>query len=579
VPERAELLSVADPRADDGVEIAFTRLQRALRPGNTGFLQYSVDEDTALTALHPAWTSVAAMVAIDETGVGYQPDPGDPGSQVSLPEVWDFSGLIEPNLTYRTFNSTRDDLTGNTCGDSCSVRDIGATPPDGTWQSYLKIDNYAPGGALYTRDLFNINDNDTGANPSIDVPYVVQDELNSSDRTQICFQQSAGGAERLLKFFQFTGADPASATLGVGDTWTSGAWTSCNNTSGLKLTVASQCGDACWPECSAAAEPRARGMLGAGAGFRATILEDGFVRVAAGNYVPTLLMRQDTDVEAGVNFFGTCNVGTTRLRAFDYFWVQEYYGLLALVSSPANSTMPADDWSSIGNVSDGADFTWGPYPPYQIQARACLAGTRLDWSLPADGSNLNGEPGVSDYGYVVSWGASADPEELAEWMLNPNRTPLPGEPGYLVAPAGLEPTSHIVTGWPGASINATVVTALRYTDPDVGDQRAYRSAAFFKVAEDPAQLDGLSFRVGLSVAPFVTKSGNDLTLAWPAVAGAAGYLLRVWDLDTDLEIACPAGLDCNPATPSAVHAGAVIDGEGYGYRAYAIDPCGAASVD
>jgi len=580
-PERGEFLVSTGTLADEGMEIRYTALAAALDPGATGFLQYSSETPFALSAIHPGWTSVANLISTDAAAVPYQPDPGDPGSQQVLPEVWDFTALQTSLLDYRTFNTTRDDLGGAPCLESCAARDVGAAPPDGTWQAYLKIDNFRPDGSYYTRDVFTLNDNDTGADPSIDVPYVAKDELNTSDRTQVCFQQSAGASERFLRFFKFTGPDPASATLGVGDTWPSGLWSECDNTNGLRLTVASQCGSQCYPGCSSPVAPRARGMLGANAGFRATILDDGWVHVPPGNYVPALLMRQDTDLLAGADFFGVCNLSPLRNRSFDYFWIQERYGLLALVSSPTDETgtLPPGDWSLVGNQTDGVDVTFGPYPPWQIEAQACLAGTRVQWALPADGSNLEPAPAVSDWGYVVSWGSAADAEVLANWTTNPNHTPLPGEAGYLAAPPGGEPTSTVITGWPGASINVTVVTALRYTDPDVLDVKAYRSAAFYKTVESPAKLDPGTFRVGQGVVPFVTKSGSDLQLDWPAVPGAASYRLRVWDLLTRAEIPCPPGLNCTPAGPSAVHAGAGSSPAGYGYRAFAVDPCGAVSAD
>jgi hypothetical protein len=581
IPERGKLLSELTPLANDGMKIHYPTLSQALDPGSTGFLQYSSEQPLPLTSIHPGWTSIAAMIAVDATAVPYQPDPGDPASLQTLPEVWDFTTLQTPSLDYRTFNTTRDDLGGAPCLQSCATRDLSAAPPDGTWQAYLKIDNFRPDGSYYTRDVFTLNDNDTGANPSIDVPYVAKDELNTSDRLQVCFQQSAGGAERFLHFFKFTGANPASAVIGVGDSWPSGNWTECDNTNGLRLTIASTCSSQCYPGCSAAASPRARGMLTGNAGFRATILDDGYVHVPPGNYVPALLMRQDTDILAGVDLFGVCNVSPTRNRSFDYFWIQERYGLLALVSSPTDTTgnLQPGDWSLVNNVTDGVDVTWGPYPPWQIEARACLAGTRIQWALPADGSNLEPAPAISNWGYVVSWGASADAEALANWSTNPNHTPLPGDPGYLVAPPGGEPTSTLITGWAGSSINATVVTALRYTDPDVGDTKSYRSAAFYKVTENPAKLNPATFVVGTGVDPFVTKSGANLQLAWPAVPGAASYRLRVWNLATRTEIACPAGLNCSPSGTSATHVGAGTSAAGYGYRAFAVDPCGAVSAD
>lgn len=575
-PDSGELR--AAPAADDGVEINYERLSDALVPGRTGFLQYSQENLTPLASVDLNWTSVPEMIAIDSSNVSYQPDPLDPGSETTLPEVWDFSTLETGNLTYRTFNTTRDDLAGNSCGEVCALRNVGPNPPDGSWQAYLKIDNYDPVGAFLTRDIFNLNDNDTGANPSIDVPYVGQNELDvNGGRTQICFEQSAGGSDRLLRFFQFTGPDPASAVLGVGDTWGSGNWNECDNANGLRLTATILCPNSCYPDCTVS--PRARGLLGGGVGLRATIVEDGWVHVAPGNYMPALLMRQDTDVLAGIDFFGVCNLSPTRLRAFDYFWLQEDFGLLALVSSPSNESILADDWSLGGNLTDGADFTWGPYPPYQSTARACLSGTKIEWALPQDGSNLGAEPGISDYGYVVAWGSLTDPRELSDWDTNPNHTPLPGDGGYLVAPAGNEPTSHVVTTWPGATINATVVTALRYTDPDVADTASYRSPAFYKVAADPAKLDPVGFAVGGTVAPFVQKSGVDLILSWPSVAGAGSYSLTVYDLDTKLEIACPAGLDCRPTAATSTHVAAGSSASNYGYRVVAVDPCGEESTN
>jgi len=581
-PDRGRVLLSGAPEANNGIQIRYQDFHQALLPGATGFLQYSLVANTALAAVNAAWPSPAAMISIDQTNVPYLPDPEDPLSQQILPEVWDFTGLVPSSVPYRTFNTTRNDAGGGPCLNVCALPDFGPSPPDGTWQSYLKIDTYAPSGAFFTRDIFELNDNDTGANPAIDVPFVAQDEMNTEGRTQVCFQQSAGGVNRLLRFFRFTGATPASAVLGVGDTWTSGSWTECDDSHGLRLTAASSCGSQCWPGCSSP-DPRARGRLGSGAGFRMTVVEDGYVKVAAGNYIPALLLRQDSDIEAGLDFlFGICNLGTTRSYSFDYFWVNRKYGLLASVSAPDDpaASMPPDDWTAVGNVTDGADFAWGPFPPYQTEALACLAGTLVRWSLPADGSNLEGEPRIDDYGYVVSWGSLSDPEVLADWTTNPNHTALPGQAGYLAAPPGGEPTSTVITGWGGAQINATVVTALRYTDPDVLDQRAYRSAALYRVVEDPARLSASTFRVGNQVAPFVTRSGGaDLQLAWPAVAGAASYRIRVFDLATKLEIPCPSGLNCTPAANSAVHAGGVAAPTSLGYRVLAVDPCGEVSVN
>jgi hypothetical protein len=579
-PDRSALLFAVSPMANNGLTIPYTTLKSALTPGRTGVIQYSLAQTAPLVSVDPGWTSVAAMIAPGATNVPYQPDPGDPSSTVILPEVWDFAGVQAGVLDFRTVITLRNDLAGASCLESCAVRDLSAAPADGTWQEWLKIDRFTAAGAYWTRDVFLLNDNDTGADPSIDVPYVAQDELNVGDRTQICFQGSAGGTSRLLRFFKFTGPDPASARMSVGDTWASGAWTSCSDAAGLRLTLASVCGDQCYPGCSSVA-PRARGMLGGGTGFADTIVEDGFVHVAAGNYMPALLMRQDTDLQAGRNLFGTCNLGTVRNRSFDYFWLQEHYGYLALVSAPTDTTgtLPPDDWSMLGNQTDRVDVTWGPFPPYQVEARACLAGTLVRWALPADGSHPGTAPGVGDWGYVVSWGAADDPETLADWSANPNHTPLPGEAGYLAAPPGLEPTSAVITGWPGASLNATVVTALRYLDPDIGDLRPYRSAAFFKVVENPARLDPAVFAVGDGVAPFVTRAGDDLQLAWPAVPGAVGYLVRVYDLDTRLEIACPAGLDCAPVAPQTTHAGGAVAAADFGYRVFALDPCGETSAN
>jgi hypothetical protein len=569
----------AAPAADDGLEIPYQKLSDALVPGATGFLQYSQENETALSAIHPDWAGVPEMVAIDSANVSYQPDPSDPSTLQLLPEVWDFTNLQTGVLDYRTFNTTRDGLAGNTCGEGCAAYDPGPDPPDGTWQAYLKIDNYDPLGAFLTRDIFDLNDNDTGADPSIDVPFVAQNELDvDGGRTQICFGQSAGGADRLLRFFQFTGADPASAVMGVGDVWDSGNWTECDNTNGLRLTATILCDDVCYPECGAV-NPRARGLLGNGVGLRSTIVEDAWVHVAPGNYVRALLMQQITDIEAGIDLFGVCNLSPTRNRAIDYFWLHEDFGLLALVSSPSNDAIVADDWSIVGNVTDGADFTWGPYPPYQASAQACLSGTKIVWALPQDGSNLGGNPGVSDYGYVVSWGSLTDPEELADWTTNPNRTALPGDAGYLAAPAGSEPTSHVIGSWAEASIHATVVTAVRYNDPDVGDTHTYSSPAFYKVTADPARLDAGSFSVGNGVAPFVSKSGADLTLSWPAVAGAVAYSLQTFDLDTATPIACPAELNCTPMAPNATHTGAAASAANYGYRVFAVDSCEEASVN
>ncbi len=604
VPDAGNVLASTEAAVDDGITIGYQELSDALVPGNTGFLQYGTvkgfcsgagpercnldsqcpsgetcTDTTTLADIHPGWTSVAEMIGVDRSGDVYQPDPGDPGSSQTLGEIWDFGPLVQGNMPYRTFNSTRNDLAGAACPEVCAVRDNGATPADGTWQYYLKIDTYDPGGTLFTRDSFMLNDNDTGANPAIDLPYVSQDELNRDDWTQICSQDSGGGANRLVHFFQFFGADPASAVLQRDDTWTSGAWTSCHPDTGLHVTLASQCDPQCYPTCDT--PPYARGLLGDGAGLSSTIIEDGWIKTSSGNYLPSLLMRQVTDLEAGIDFGFVCFLGRTRTYSIDYFWIHRHYGLLASISSPTDDsgTMPPDDWSLFGNITDGVDITFGPFPPQQTGAQACLSGTRVEWALPDDDTNLSGEPGISNYGYVVSWGTQSDPEELADWTANPDHSPLPGEAGFLAAPVGSEPTSYVIDSFGGATINVTVTTALQYTDPDVADTVSYRSAAFYKVVEDPARLDAGTFQVGNSVAPFVTKNGADLDLAWPAVDGAAAYRLRVWDLTTRTEIACPAGLDCNPAAPTTTHTGGASDGNSYGYRAFAVDACGEESAN
>ncbi len=617
VPVRGSVLAEADRLADDGLTIAYQKLSDSLTPGSIGFLQYSMsftgvncltDGDCGLPnvicfgadpqAMPPVpgscraplsdlrndWAAITDATGIDLTNQVYLPDPTDSDTVLDLPEVWEFATLNVANLQQRTFNTIRDDTAWHTCLETCASKDQSANPPDGTWQAYLKIDNYDENGAFVTRDIFMFNDNDTGADPSIDVPFVVQDQANASDATQICFEDAGGNAaDRLLEFFQFTGADPASAALGVGDAWGSGNWTSCNASNGLALTLASVCDDACYPDCPGSlAAPKARGLFpsGPGVGLEGSIAEDGYLHVAAGNYIPALLLLQGTDLEAGGQLFGTCNISPTRLRGVDWFWIHERYGLMALISGPNDDgnnpcgLIQPDDWSCFDNRTDGADFTWGPFPPYQISAEACLNGTKIDWALPADGSNLTGEPNITDWGYVVSWGTETDPDLLADWNVNPNHTPLPGQGGYLAAPPGSEPTSYVITGWGGSSIGATVTTALRYTDPDAADTLPYRSAAFFRVVEDPARLDPLVFQVGNAVAPFVTKNGNDLDLAWPPVGGASGYSIQVFDLSTGLPIACPAGLDCAPATTTTTFGGGASTAALHGFRVFAVDSCG-----
>jgi hypothetical protein len=137
----------------------------------------------------------------------------------------------------------------------------------------------------------------------------------------------------------------------------------------------------------------------------------------------------------------------------------------------------------------------------------------------------------------------------------------------------------VITGFGGAAINATVTTALSYTDPDAADTLPYRSAAFFRVVEDPARLDPGVFQVGSAVAPFVGKLGADLDLSWPAVGGAAAYSIRVFDLATDSEVGCPAGLDCAPAGTSTTFSGGAVAAVHYGFRVFATDSCGDPSAD
>src|SRR5262249_55010406 len=68
------------------VQIPYLNLHRALVPGATGFLQYSfvgtpATPTTPLSSVRASWTSVAAMIAINQTNVLYQPDPTDAASQ------------------------------------------------------------------------------------------------------------------------------------------------------------------------------------------------------------------------------------------------------------------------------------------------------------------------------------------------------------------------------------------------------------------------------------------------------------------------------------------------------------------
>src|SRR5260221_12421294 len=164
----------AIPLVNAPVQIPYTSLHRVLAPGATGFLQYSFVGTTAtpttpLSSIVASWTSVPAMLSIDQTNVTYQPDPADPSSQLVLPKVWDFTGLQTGTLSYRTFNTTRDDTAWDTCLESCSLKNQTATPPDGSWQAYLKIDTFNLNGTALTRDLFVLNDSSTWAGPALDV--------------------------------------------------------------------------------------------------------------------------------------------------------------------------------------------------------------------------------------------------------------------------------------------------------------------------------------------------------------------------------------------------------------------------
>jgi hypothetical protein len=51
--------------------------------------------------------------------------------------------------------------------------------------------------------------------------------------------------------------------------------------------------------------------------------------------------------------------------------------------------------------------------------------------------------------------------------------------------------------------------------------------------------------------------------------------VRVFDLSTRSEIACPIGMDCEPGGPTTMHPGGGADAAAYGYLATAVDPCGA----
>ena len=128
VPKRAQLLAET-PEANNGMQIRYTDFHQSLAAGATGFLQYSVQANTALSALNPAWTTVASMISIDQTNVPYPPDPGDPGSTQILPEVWDFTGLVRATIPYRTFNSTRNDAGGGPCLSACATANAGRTHP------------------------------------------------------------------------------------------------------------------------------------------------------------------------------------------------------------------------------------------------------------------------------------------------------------------------------------------------------------------------------------------------------------------------------------------------------------------
>jgi hypothetical protein len=121
------------------VQIPYSSLHRVLTPGATGFLQYSfvgtpATPTTPLSSIVGGWTSVPAMLSIDQLNVPYLPDPTDASSQQLLPKVWDFTGLQTGTLSYRTFNTTRDDTAWDTCLQSCSVKNQTAAPPDGSWK-------------------------------------------------------------------------------------------------------------------------------------------------------------------------------------------------------------------------------------------------------------------------------------------------------------------------------------------------------------------------------------------------------------------------------------------------------------
>ncbi|NIM63598.1 MAG: hypothetical protein GTO30_18720, partial [Acidobacteria bacterium] len=73
--------------------------------------------------------------------------------------------------------------------------------------------------------------------------------------------------------------------------------------------------------------------------------------------------------------------------------------------------------------------------------------------------------------------------------------------------------------------------------------------------------------------------GADLDLSWPAVSGASGYSIEVFDLDTDATVACPAGLDCSPAAPSTTFSGGASSSTRFGFRVFAIDSCGDPSLN
>ena len=519
-----------------------------------------------LSTIDPAWTNAGAMISDRVTRT-------DPQTGSSLVDTWDFVDAgVDPatngGTSYATFAESaivqvRDEDAGIACPASCTTKDV--TPPyaNATWQYYLKFDfRNNTSGARVTRDAYLINDNDV-TNPSLDVTLLSQDELACSNYSFVCFSR---GPNILAKFLQFNFNGPNWTLMwdpppGGSDRWTNTGWSGCQNSGGLAVWDAETAGT-----CSTSPDGFAQsgsGCASPGYGLDFEAVEDGYVRVRTGNILPSVLVRQHTALEPGALIFFVCvRPAGNRQFNYDYWWYSEGYGILARVSGPNDTTCAVTPTS--WTTTDGAYFSYGLFPPYQVGAQACLGKVRVSWTRPlgCPGPNCDTERYIDNY--KVYWG------------------PTPGSKANASTLLAKTQTSYDITTGLSSPTYVSVVTTYTYADPDLGNT-PYESPLSYGVSATP--LVPATFVVGNNLGDgdppptpdAVLKVGSEIYFPWETVAGAASYQLERGTSPDPATHANYAGpLLTNTYTTTD---GSGADGNDYYYEVLAYDPCGQLSTN